>query len=137
MKEPPGFSLLEHGADLRVRASGSSFEETLSHLLLGLFHLMAEGPVSPERTWMVRVAGPRPTAVVDVINEVLFLHDAEGLLFSDVTVYIASASVDDVRITLRGERFNGSRHTMLRGIKAATYHRLVVTDTVIEMTLDV
>lgn len=137
MKEAPGFTLLEHGADLRVRATGSSFRETLSHLLWGLFHLMAEGSVSPEGTWVVQVPGPMATAVVDIVNEILLLHDAEGLVFSGVTVYVPSAGKSNLRIILEGERFDSNRHTMLRQIKAATYHGLVVTDTLVEMTLDV
>lgn len=183
MSRSQGFEILDHTADVRVASSGSTLEETLTHLLRGVIRLLAgktqeewatagaataggedrnlrtEGaPAKIERE--VRVSAPDlERAVVALLNEVIYLYDAEG--FEPYSVSWVAADAEQDRMAGagrpdagRGRAREGSRVHLAVGlvgtegrgadsggyrlsrIKAATYHGIKVSDERIEVVFD-
>jgi len=121
-----GFEILDHTADIGVRAWGRTPEEMFEHAVRALFHLMYDpATIAPRLAREVEVhAEGYEYLLVDLFNEVLYLFDAEKLAFGDVT--ILELSPERARIRLTGEPFDPSRHEGRIYVKAATLHQLKV-----------
>jgi SHS2 domain-containing protein len=120
----PGFELLEHTADIGIRARGRSPSEAFEQATQGFFHLMYDPEqVQPtiERNLEVRAEGYE-YVLHDFLNELVYLFDAEKLAFSQIE--ILELSPEQLRATLRGERFDPSRHDGRVYVKAVTLHQL-------------
>jgi len=119
-----GFELLEHTADVGVRARGATLEEAFEQATLGLAEVLGAGRPGRGEVVAVEVAAPDPGALlVDWLNEVLWLHETRG--------HAAIAAVRVERVT--GDRAAGSVTFSSTDppadgtfVKAVTYHRLRV-----------
>jgi len=119
-----GFELLEHTADVGVRARGATLEEAFEQATLGLAEVLGAGRPGQGEVVAVEVAAPDPGALlVDWLNEVLWLHETRG--------HAAIAAVRVERVT--GDRAAGSVTFSSTDppadgtfVKAVTYHRLRV-----------
>jgi SHS2 domain-containing protein len=135
-----GFELLEHTADVGVRARGATLEEAFEQATLGLAEVLGAlrpGRHSPggargrspggarghEEVAIEVTAGDPGGLLVDWLNEVLWLHE--------VRQHAAVAAVRVERVT--GDRAAGSVTFSSTdppadgtSVKAVTYHRLRV-----------
>jgi SHS2 domain-containing protein len=119
-----GFELLEHTADVGVRARGATLEEAFEQATLGLAEVLGAGRPGQGEVVAVEVAAGDPGALlVDWLNEVLWLHETRG--------HAAIAAVRVERVT--GDRAAGSVTFSSTDppadgtfVKAVTYHRLRV-----------
>jgi len=119
-----GFELLEHTADVGIRARGATLEEAFEQASLGLAEVLgALRPGSGERVAVEVSAGDPGALLVDWLNEVLWLHETRG--------HAAIAAVRVERVT--GDRAAGSVTFSSTDppadgtfVKAVTYHRLRV-----------
>ncbi len=120
--------VLEHTAEVGLRAEADSFEEVLGQLGLGLFSLITNVQQIQEReAWTVQVQADDPVALmVGWLNELLFLHARDGMLARRFQV--AKSSPQQVRATVWGERFDPQRHSRGIEIKSATYHQASVAE---------
>ncbi|MGH2739560.1 MAG: archease [Actinomycetota bacterium] len=118
------FEFLEHTADIGIRARGKTLEEVFEAAAEGLANLVGvwfpgEGDERP-----VEVESPDEGALlVAWMDELVFLHEAEGAGFGEVRVDRVSGGSLEGRVrlvSLKGRRVEGV------GVKAATYHRLRV-----------
>lgn len=141
MKAMAGFELVEHGSDLRVRARGSDLASTLRNLLLGIMELAVDGEgVKGETVVEFCVEGSDcERMVVRTVNEMIYLMDAERMVFRDaeVDVYHQSDGAVSARVRLYGEKVDRQRHALRVQLKGATYGGLVVTPCLMEVTVDV
>ena len=117
------FEILEHTADVGVRALGSTPREVFEQATRGLLDITgATGAGSGERV-AISVGGNDFGAVlVDWLEEVLYLQDARDAVVTDLAVgkvdeTTASGWVD---IAPRGKELEGT------AVKAITYHQLSV-----------
>jgi SHS2 domain-containing protein len=119
-----GFELLEHTADIGVRARGATLEEVFEQATLGLAEVLgALRPGAGEAVGVAVTAGDPGALLVDWLNEVLWLHEVRG-----------HAGVAAVRVErVAGDRADGtvsfsSTDPPAEGtfVKAVTYHRLRV-----------
>jgi len=119
-----GFELLEHTADVGIRARGATLEEAVEQATLGLAEVL--GALRPGGGEVVDVevtAGDPGALLVDWLNEVLWLHEVRG-----------HAGVAAVRVErVAGDRAAGSVTFSSTDppadgtfVKAVTYHRLRV-----------
>lgn len=120
-----GFEILEHTADVGVRARGASLHEAFEHATYGLLDITgATGSGGGERV-DITVEAPDVAAVLaDWLEEVLYQQDARdavvtGLKVEDVTEKSASGWIE---IGPRKENLEGT------AVKAITYHQLDVTE---------
>jgi SHS2 domain-containing protein len=158
----PRFEVLEHTADVRVAATGETLEETLGYLFGGVIELLKAGDTGAgdEALKTVEVIAPDlERAVVRILNELIYLYDAEG--FSADTAL--EVSVDRLKPEPDSKFDPHSRHHLIRitvpfkgtfpkergsapspkgrtlrftPVKAATYHDLKISKNRIEVVFD-
>lgn len=119
------FEILEHPADIGIRAEGRTFAEALEQSVAGLAAIATGGrPVAGGDTRPVEVSGSPEEQVIAVLEECLFLIDADGWIAGGATL-----SVDGQRVvgTLAGELFDRERHEHGVHVKAITWHQLSVS----------
>jgi SHS2 domain-containing protein len=119
-----GFELLEHTADVGIRARGATLEEVFEQATLGLAEVLgALRPDGGEAVAIEVTAGDPGALLVDWLSEVLWEHETRG-----------HAAVAGVRVErVAGDRATGavtfsSTDPPAEGtfVKAITYHRLRV-----------
>jgi SHS2 domain-containing protein len=119
-----GFELLEHTADIGIRARGATLEEVFEEATLGLAEVLgALRPGAGEAVPVAVTAGDAGALLVDWLNEVLWLYEVRG-----------HAGIAAVRVErVAGDRAEGtvafsSTDPPAEGtfVKAVTYHRLRV-----------
>ncbi|MBI4199137.1 MAG: archease [Chloroflexi bacterium] len=121
-----GFELFDHTADVGIRATGRDLAEAFGNVARGMFSVIAElDAIAPRETHQVSITAPDQEAlVVDWLNELLYLFEVEGLLFSQFAVELLGDR--ELRATCSGEPVAPGRHHIKTGVKAATYHGLQV-----------
>ena len=133
-----GFELLEHTADVGIRACGPSLEAAFEQATLGLADVL--GVWRPGQGERVEIAleGDDPGGLlVDWLNEVLYLHEVREAALGGVQVRrVADRRVDGWVVLVAGaEAPEGI------SVKAATWHHLRVAQErggwLVEVYLDV
>ena len=121
------FRTIDHTADLAIVAGAPDLAALFDRCAAGMTSLLAEG--EPPRAVIAHpitaAGGDLPELLVDFLRQVLWLHVSTGFLYADARFErlepVALAAV------VRGERLDPVRHTLVREIKAVTYHALEVT----------
>jgi SHS2 domain-containing protein len=120
---PAGFEILEHTADVGIRSWGRSLEEAFEQAAMALAEIMGVRTDGPGERRQVRAsAGDAGGLLVDFLNQLVFLHETEGVGFESVRVLEATET--DLRgevdvVPLQGEPEGPP-------VKGATFHRLHV-----------
>jgi len=120
------YELLDHTADVGIRVTAESPEALFETAALALTELMTDTTtVEPklERTMELQEES-LDLLLVCWLQEILYLVDTEGLVFSVFEVRIEGTKL---QATLRGEPFNPEVHPRKSDVKAVTYHHLEVT----------
>ena len=121
-----GFEIIEHTADVGIRACGCDIKEVFANAARGMFSLITEldDVVEAEYRDVELTAPDEENLLVAWLNELIYLFDTENIVFKrfDVTV------LPNVRLRARsyGEKVDSLRHRLKTGVKAATYHMLRV-----------
>lgn len=135
----PGFEILEHTADVGVRARAGTIEGAFEQATWGLAEIAGIRTEREGEAVEISLEGEDPGALlVDWLSEVLWLHDSRDALLGDVSVSEVSTSRLRGRVALvpRGDEVvEGTQ------VKAVTYHRLRVEEQdggwIVEVYLDV
>ena len=120
------FEITNHTADVGIIAYGTDIKELFSNAALALFSLITE-PKSIEeklRRDLEIVSEDRDSLLIEWLNELIYLFDAEHILFTRFD--IENLSYNQLKATCHGESFDPLRHRIKTGVKAATYHMLKV-----------
>jgi SHS2 domain-containing protein len=120
------FEIIEHTADVGIRAYGESQAEAYANAARGMFSLIAElDTIRPNLSRQVKVEGSDcEDLLVAWLNELIFLFETQRVLFSRFD--IKSISDTHLQARCRGEKVDPHRHEIKIGIKSATYHMLKV-----------
>jgi SHS2 domain-containing protein len=120
------FELIEHTADIGLRAYGKSLEEAFANAAYGMFSIIAElDAVKDMETRRVEINEDNAESLLfEWLNSLLYYFDVEGLIFKrfDVVKFGEGRLVADCF----GEKYDASRHRLKTGVKSATYHMLEV-----------
>lgn len=130
-----GFAFLEHTADIRLLAWAPGYPGMVAQALLGLASLITPpADVVRAHTRVIDIEASDPvSAVVQALNELLFLFDTEGFLLGGAAVECGGATgcgqspalQSPLRVTLRLEGdllgFPAREYSAAAGAKAATY----------------
>ncbi len=120
-----GFKVLDHDADIRIEVSGASRQELFESAGEGLFSLLTDlAQVRPVIDKNVAVTG-NGELLVNFLNELLFIWDAERFLPAEITVEFVA---DGVNARLKGENFDENRHVIKFEMKAVTYHNFSISE---------
>lgn len=120
-----GFEILEHTADVGVRARGASPQEVFEQATRGLLEITgASRRGAGERVTIEVSANDLGGALVDWLEEVLYLQDARDSVVTSLRVESAgdSGARGWVEIAPRGQELEGT------AVKAITYHQLEVSE---------
>jgi SHS2 domain-containing protein len=121
--EEAGHELLEHPADVGIRSWGPTPEMAFEQAAWGLVELLGiRGEGSGDRR-TVSVSSPDlPGLLVDSLNELIFLHETEGVAVADIRVTRLTETGLDAEV----ETVPLDRALEGTVVKAATYHGLRV-----------
>ncbi len=118
-----GHEVLEHTADVGIRAWGDSIEETFEQAGWALAEMLGARAAGPgERRVISAGGGDVGAALVEFLNELLLLHEVEEAGFSAITVRrVTDTEVDaEVELAPLPATAEGTQ------VKAATLHQLRV-----------
>jgi SHS2 domain-containing protein len=119
------YDLFDHTADIGIMAYGEDFWEALENVAYAMFSIMVDLKTVKEVICrIIEVEGEGEELVVNWLNELLYLFDAEGVVFCRFEV--KEMGGDKMKALVVGEKLNSKRHELKIGVKAATYHQLAV-----------
>jgi SHS2 domain-containing protein len=125
--DPVGdFEILEHTADVGIRATGATIEEAFEQATWGLADIMGIARRGPGSTVAVQVsADDLGSLLVDWLSEFLWLHDSRDSLLAAVEVLAVEGGWARGALTLtpRGDEVVAGTQ-----VKAVTYHQLAVEE---------
>lgn len=123
------FEWVEHPSDVGFRAYGRSLEEAFENAALALFEVMVDtSKVKPEHQAELELEAEDEGALLyDWLDRLIYLHDAEGLVFSRFRVELERVA-KGLRLRGRawGERFDREKHPERTAVKAMTYHMMEI-----------
>lgn len=119
------FREFEHTGDLGIELAAPTRGELFRRAAIALASLLVEtaGVTAIEQRQITVEAEADLDLMHDLLTELLALFTVEGFIWRDASVEAADRSL---RVTLRGEPFDPSRHAFRGEIKAVTYHQLMV-----------
>lgn len=123
------YTLLNHTADLRIRVTGKTMAALFENAALALADLICD-PVNLAKgeTMTIEVAGDDPPdLMVNFLREMLYLWTGYEKLVKMVRVTDITNTALSARVT--AECYTPRRHTILKEIKAVTYHQIDVSRT--------
>ena len=121
-----GFTFFEHTADIGIRASAATIQELLVQMARGLRELLAEdSPVRPQEQRTLRLAAEdADLLLLKWLQELLFWFSTDRFLPAEFV--FQQATPTSVVALVHGSRFDPSRDTQGREVKAITRHQLDV-----------
>lgn len=121
-RQPAGHELLEHTADLGLRARGATLEELFEQATVGLAEVLGAWRPGPgEPVAVVVEAIDLGGLLVDWLNEVVYLQEVRGGSLGAVRVERVGEGRAAGEIVLRPRPPSGGTY-----VKAVTYHQLKV-----------
>jgi SHS2 domain-containing protein len=122
------FELIDHTADVGIRARGTTLAQVFENAARGMFSILTDADLIVPRTICpIKVhAMDQSALLVRFLSELLYKFETEQLLFKEFKVqHISETHLEAVA---RGEKLDLTRHTVLTEIKSATYHLLKVEE---------
>lgn len=118
---------MEHTADAMIEAFGKDLSERFANAAYAMFDQITDvTKVEPKGEVKILLnSDTREQLLVDFLQELLFLHDTEGFVFSEFKVKTDGKRLEALA---RGETFDESRHEKRSVVKGVTYHRLEFDD---------
>lgn len=121
------YELIDHTADIGIKAYGENLSEAFAHAAKGMFDIITDSSqIESKGEYQIELSADElDQLLVDWLDELLYLQGAENLVFGEFNV-----SVDEekgrISATVSGEEFNTEKHKIGMEIKAVTYHMLEV-----------
>ena len=119
------YILVDHTADMMVRAFGDTLEECFGNAAYALFDQTVDlsGIGTSEETEF-RVTGiDDEDRLYSFLSELLFIEDCDNLILKEFDV---SFDGEDVVCRARGETLDRTRHRVRSEVKAVTYHMMEI-----------
>lgn len=122
-------------ADVAFEARGKSLSELFEECAEALTATMVKkvSSVKPLKTKRVKLEYENPEQLLfNFLQELIFLKDAELLLFSKYQVKIKEGNENNLlklEAVLKGEKLDARKHELLVDVKAVTWHKFKVEKT--------
>ena len=119
------YILIDHTADLMVKAFGDTLEQCFANAAYALFDQTVDlSNIGTGEETDIRVSGiDDEDRLYSFLSEMLFIEDADNLILKEFNV---SFDGEDVVCHARGETLDKSRHRVKSEIKAITYHMMEI-----------
>ena len=120
------FEFINHTADVGVIAYGADISQAFANAARAMFSLITELDDIQEALHRdIKVAASdEESLLVEWLNELIYLFDAENIIFKRFDIIQLNAT--QLRARGYGEKVDPARHKLKTGIKATTYHLLKV-----------
>lgn len=121
------YEIIEHTADVGIKAYGNDLSECFKHAAKGMFDLITDcSDVEEKGVYRIEMnAEDCEQLLVDFLSELLFLQSSRNLVFGSFDVKL-DAEKCFLSAVIKGEEFDLSKHKYGMEIKAVTYHMLEV-----------
>ena len=133
------FELLNHTADIGIKAYGSTIENLFCNTAMAMFSLMADlDKVKPSKKFDIQIKGENEeNLLIKWLNELLYLYETELCLFNKFGLKIEDIYCDEIdnltennklllKASVWGEDIDLKKHKIKTHIKGATYHKLEI-----------
>jgi len=119
------YELIDHTADLMVKAYGNTLEECFANAGYALFDQTVDlSGIGPSETFEIEAFGDGyEDLLYAFLSELLFLEDCDGVILCELDVRFRDGKAVCVG---KGEILDRNRHRVKSEIKAVTYHMLSV-----------
>ena len=121
------YELIEHTADVGIKAYGKNISEAFENAAKGMFDIITDkSEVEAVGEYEIHLEAPDlEQLLVDWLSELLFLNSAKNLVFSFFKVELDEKN-NSLSAHVFGEKYTISKHKIGMEIKAVTYHILEV-----------
>ena len=139
------FEFLEHTADVYIRAHGINMPQAYENAALALFETMTDSnkiAQTTEQTLEVE-AEDQYALLYNWLEALLIKFETDGMLYSkfEISDWKETPETFKFKANVWGEKFNPKKHPQKVGVKAVTYHLMVVIReperVVLEFILDI
>lgn len=124
MEEPGPFEIMAHTADVGLRVRGDGRDKLFTNAAAGMMSIITDvSTVTPAIVKNIEIEAEDFSALlVAWLNEIIFLIEAHGMLFSRFGI----ESLTDTELVgwAEGEPLDPAKHDVGAEIKACTYHEL-------------
>ncbi len=119
------YELIDHTADVCIKAYGKTISEAFEHAALGMFDIITDNSkIESVGQYELEIDSPDlEQLLVDWLSELLFLNSAKNLVFGTFNITISD---NHLSAKVFGEEFDTTKHKIGAEIKAVTYHMLEV-----------
>lgn len=139
------FEFLEHTADVYIRAHGKTMEEAYENSALAMFEVMTDtDKVAPAHEETLEVEAEDQYALLyNWLEALLVKFETASILYSkfQITDWKETEEIFKFKAKVWGEKFNPQKHAQKVGVKAVTYHRMMIIrendSVVLEFILDI
>ncbi len=118
-------------ADAAFEVEGKTLEDLFRDAAIATFEVMADtGTVKPEVIREIELENEDVGDLFfDWLSELVYLKDAESLIFCRFDVNIRKNNAYELKATASGEPINQRKHSLRSDVKAVTYHMFEVKKT--------
>ena len=119
------YELIDHTADMMVKAYGDTLEECFANAAYALFDQTVDlSNIGTDEEISIRVSSmDDEDRLYSFLAEMLFIEDCDNLILKEFDV---SFEDDDVVCMARGETLDRSKHRIRSEVKAITYHMMEI-----------
>ncbi|MDH3365417.1 MAG: archease [Thermoplasmata archaeon] len=121
------YRLLDHTADALIESYGETLSERFANAAYAMFDQITDASTvqSVGEITISISADNNERLLVDFLQELLYLHDTQNLVFGEFKVHIQGKTLEAIA---RGEEFDETRHQKRAVVKGVTYHDLKIDD---------
>jgi SHS2 domain-containing protein len=124
------FEFLEHTADVYIRAHGKTMEEAYENAALAMFEVMTDtNKIAQMHAEIAEVEAEDQYALLyNWLEALLVKFETENMLFSRFQIMNWRETEENFKFRAKvwGEKFDPDKHPQRVGVKAVTYHRMVI-----------
>ena len=137
-----GFKFIDHTADVQVNSWGRDLKEAFAQTAYSLMATISPDlkKINPkiEKTLIIK-AEDKEALLFDFLSEFLFIFDVEDLVFSEIKVeYIKNINNHyELKASLKGEKFDKSKHELGIEVKAITYSFMNIEEKKNKVEIDI
>jgi SHS2 domain-containing protein len=120
------FEVFDHTADIGLMVYGEDLKALFENAGKGFFNLITDlKRVRQKEERKIELNSESlERLMVDWLNELLYLHDVESLLFKKFEV--EAVGEDGLKAKVKGEPVQEGIHVIKTGVKAVTHHQIQV-----------
>lgn len=120
------FEFIDHTADIGFVVYGEDLKRLFENAGEAFFTVITDlEKVKRKTERRIEIGGESlERLMVDWLNELLYLHEVENLLFSQFEV--ESVGEEGLKARVKGEAFEEERHPIKTEVKAVTFHQIQV-----------